>query len=144
MKKTSLVLLLAGVVSLAGVFSARAQTTDPALVKVPFKFIVGGKLLPAGSYRISAQTPDAAILLVSSVERKGISAIAVTQGLANQSSSTGSAVHVAFKNYDGQYFLSMVSMPNEDSREVLLSKASAEVMLAKLNLMPAERADTAK
>jgi hypothetical protein len=142
MKKTLVVLLVAGIVSLAGVFSARAQSTDPALVKVPFRFIVGGKLLPAGSYRISAQTQDAAILLISSFEQKSVAAFASTRAVANPS-STGGAVHVAFKNYDGQYFLAMVSMPGEDSREVVLSKTLAEQMLAKLNLTPADRADTA-
>jgi len=142
MKKTLVVLLLAGIVSLVGVFSARAQSSDPARVKVPFKFIVGGKLLPAGSYRISAQTQDAAILLISSLDQKSVAAFAATRPVPNPSSMR-SAVDVAFKNYDGQYFLAMVSMPGEDSREVVLSKPLAERMLAKLNLMPAERADTA-
>jgi hypothetical protein len=141
MKKTLVVLLVAGVVSLAGVFSVQAQSTDPALVKVPFKFIVGGTLLPAGSYRISAQTQDAAILLVSNLDRKDIGAMAVTQALVNPSSNDGT-VHVAFKNYGGQYFLSTVSMPGEDSRVVVLSQASAEQMLAKLNLKPAEAVAT--
>jgi hypothetical protein len=35
-------------------------------------------------------------------------------------------------------------MPGRDTREVLVSKVSAERTLAKLNLMPAEHADVAK
>jgi hypothetical protein len=142
MKKILAVALFAGVVSLVGISPALAQG-DPALVKVPFRFIVGDKVLPAGSYRIAAQTQDASILLITSLDGKSMAAFAATQGAFNPL-STSSEVRVAFKSFDGQYFLSQVSMPGRDTREVLVSKVSAERTLAKLNLMPAEHADVAK
>ncbi len=141
MKKSLVVLFLTGVVSLAGAVSAQAQSADAALVKVPFQFIVSGKVLPAGSYRISAQTPDAAVLLISSLKGSNVAAVTLTQ--AGLSASSDDAVRVAFTKYGGQYFLSMVSMPGEAARAVVLSPASAEQALARLNLKATGTADTA-
>jgi hypothetical protein len=142
MKKTLVVLLVAGVVSFAGVSLARAQSADPALVTVPFQFIVGGKVLPAGRYRITEQAENPSLLLITRLDGKPVGAFAATESEPNPL-STGGEVHVAFKKYDGQYFLWQVAMPFRDTREIGLSKASAERMLAKLNLMPAGHADVA-
>ncbi len=142
MKKSLVVLLVAGVVSLAGAFSAQAQGTDAALVKVPFQFIVSGKVLPAGSYRISMQTPNAAVLLISSLDGSNVAAVTLTQAQRNAYSPDGAA-RVAFTKYGGQYFMSSVSMSGEDSRAVVLSRTSAEQALAKLNLKASGTADSA-
>ncbi len=143
MKKISLALLVAGVVSLAGVSQARAQVNGPALFKAPFAFIVGDKVLPAGNYRITAQAEDSSVLMITNADGKGIAAFATTTG-GDLAPAGMKDVNVAFKNFDGHYFLSQVTMPSSSARVIHVTKVSAERTLARLNLMPIERADTAK
>ncbi len=140
MKKTLLGLLVVGLVTVGGVTSARAQSADPALVNIPFRFVVDGKLLPAGRYRISALAADSAVLLVENTNGRPAVFVATVRVAANPD-ETGSASHVTFRSYDGQHFLSMVSVPGEDAREIPLRTGAMDQMLARLNLLPAERAD---
>jgi hypothetical protein len=112
-------------------------------VKVPFHFIVGDKVLPAGSYRIAGQNEDPATLLITPTDGHSAAAFASTQWVGVPE-SMNTSVRLAFKNFDGQYFLWRVAMPGQDTREIVLSKESAERTLARLNLMPAEHANVAK
>ena len=137
MKKMLVALLVAGVGSFAGVAAARADG-DSAIVKVPFQFIVGEKVLPAGEYRIEAQGNDSSVLLITRADGKG-GAIAATQS-AGAPAPLDASVHVAFKNFLGRSFLWQVAMPGRDTRELKVTKASAEQVLARLNLMPAQPA----
>jgi hypothetical protein len=141
MKKLAIVLLVAGACSFAVVPVARAG--DPALVKVPFQFIVGERVLPAGEYRIEPQTSDATVLMVTNTAKGQASAFAVAPS-TGLGAAPGTLVHVAFKNFSGQYFLWQITMPGRDTQEVKLTKKQAEQTLVRLNLMPAERADVAK
>ncbi len=140
MKKALFALLVVAAVAIAAPRSASAQTA-PTLVKVPFQFIVGETVLPAGSYRIASQ--DSSALLITSLKGKPVAAFASTVRTENPT-PTNPHVHVAFKNIDGQYFLWQVSMPGSDSREVIVTRAQAKRTLAKLNLGRAEHADVAK
>ena len=55
MKKiTVAVLAIVGVVLAAG--SARAESRNEVRVEVPFAFVVGDKVLPAGNYRIESES----------------------------------------------------------------------------------------
>jgi hypothetical protein len=38
--------------------AAKAATSDQLLVKIPYEFVVGGKTLPAGTYRVSRVSFD--------------------------------------------------------------------------------------
>ncbi len=139
MKKMLIGVLMAGVVTFAGASLASAQD-DPTLVKVPFKFIVAGKLLPAGTYRIAKQAENPSLLMITPADTTGAGAFTETIG-AGVTAPDNKPVHVQFKNIDGQYFLSQVAMPGEDVRLVNVTKVEAERALVKLNLMPAEHAD---
>lgn len=143
MKKMLVAVLMAVVVMFAGSSLASAQS-NAALAKVPFKFIAGGKLLPAGSYRITVQPDDPTMLLITSDDHKSAAAFAVTEWAGGPDSAPGVKVHLTFKNFNGQYFLSQVAMPGQDTRLIPLTKGAAEQVLVRLNLMPAERADVAK
>lgn len=50
---------------------AKAQATDQLTVNIPYEFVVGGKTLPAGEYRIN-RIHDSSVgqLVLSSVENK--------------------------------------------------------------------------
>lgn len=140
MKKILVAMAAAGVLSLAGASLVQAQGADTGVFKAPFRFIVGDKLLPAGSYRVTDQGQPFGVLLVEGTAKGGTAAFAATEAAENPYPNS-TEVHVVFKSIDGQYFLWQVAMPGRDARRVALTKASAELALAKLNLMPAERAD---
>ncbi len=143
MKKLLLVLLVLGVVAIAGQRAPLAQTDDPAFVRVSFPFIVGDRLLPAGAYRITSDSQDPSVLYITSLTGKPAAAFTATIWADNPTLKDAD-VRVAFKNIDGQYFLWRVAMPGTDARVVNLTKAEAEHVLAKLNLMPTERGEPAK
>ncbi len=142
MKKLLFVVLAVGAIAFAGPRPAVAQSGN-ALVKIPFDFIVGDKLLPAGSYRIAPDTQDPTLLQIMSTQGKMVAAFAATGWTRNPNPRDPEA-HVAFKNVDGHMFLWQVSTPGNDAREIALTRIEAERTLARLNLMPAERTDSAK
>jgi hypothetical protein len=69
MRKQSLRILLA-VFGLAGLgVAAKAQDLDQVIVTIPFEFVVGGKTLPAGTYKTNRISNDKYEgLILSSVE----------------------------------------------------------------------------
>ena len=142
MKKFLFALAAVAAVAIAAPRSASAQTA-PALVNVPFQFIVGEVVLPAGSYRIASDSQASSVLLIASLKGRPIATFATTIRVDNQAPGDAQ-VHVAFKNIGGQYFLWQVAMPGSDTREVSFTRAQAERTLAKLDLGPADRANVAK
>ena len=141
MKKILLALLIVGVVAFAGPRPVFAQA-DAATVKIPFRFIVGDTLLPAGSYRITSDPRDPSLITIAALGGKPAT-FAVTQSAAGPG-ELDAKVQVAFKNIGGQYFLSQVAMPGSNSWEMVVTQAGAERTLAKLNLLPTQHADVAK
>ncbi len=141
MKKTFVSLLVAGIVVLAAVSPAVAQGSG-ALVKVPFEFIVGNKVMPAGEYRFATQTNDWSVVMITSTE-KGLAMFTSTQTVPD-SAISGSEAKLSFANYYGHYFLQQIAIPGRDAHRVLLTKEQAGQMLAKLNLMPVDNIATAK
>jgi hypothetical protein len=141
MKKMLVALLVAGVCSFAGVATARADD-NTVVVKVPFQFIVGDKVLPAGEYRIAPPGSDPSLLMITRIDGKG-GAMVITES-TGVPAPEGPKVNVTFKNFAGNCFLWQVGLPGRDTREVTLSKQSAERVLARLNLMPAQPAKSAK
>ncbi len=140
MKKILIALVAAGVLSFAGATLVQAQDTNVGLFKAPFRFIVDGKLMPAGSYRVSSQGQGFAVLLIESTDRSAAAAFTSTMAVENPYGDS-SQVHVEFKAIDGTYFLTQVALPGQDARRIFVTKANAEQVLAKLNLMPAEHVD---
>jgi hypothetical protein len=141
-KKILVALVAAGVVSLVASSPAAAQS-DAAKVKIPFQFIVGQRVLPAGSYRIAPQTADWAVVLITNMEGGAPAEFLTTEGLPHADVTDDSSL-VTFKKYDGHYFLQGVTVPGRDARQVRITKVEAERTLAKLNLLSAEPANVAK
>ena len=142
MRKMFVSLMVAGIVSLAVTWPAAAQSSA-AEVKIPFQFIVGNKVMPAGRYLVSTQTTDWAVVLITSLDGNAVAAFTSTQAVPH-SARDGSDAHVTFRKYFGQYFFQGVAVPGWDAREVNVTKEQAERTLAKLNLLSADRADSAK
>ncbi len=140
MKKMLLALLVLGIVTSAGVRSASAQSY-PALVNVPFDFIVADRVLPAGSYRITASPEDPTLLMIANTRNTRVAVLAASL----PAPTAGAAdARVMFKNVDGHMFLVRVAMPASGAREFVVTKPAAEATLARLHLMPEGHADSVK
>lgn len=144
MKKISFALVLAAVVTLAAGSRAAAQSSPVAtVVKVPFQFIVGDSVLPAGSYRISPQAADWSVVFITNLNGAP-AALVATEGLASSEPTPKDDSKVSFTRYAGHYFLQAVAVPGRDGRQVRITRAEAERTLAKLNLLGTQPANSAK
>ncbi len=140
MKRTLFSLVIAGAVALGAAPALHAQSTEPAIVNVPFSFIVSGKVLPAGKYRIATTGTDASSLVITSADDKANGAFASTERAPNPQASSDET-HVAFKTYMGQRFLWQVVTPGNEARQVMLEKPQMDRVLVRLNLLAPERGD---
>ena len=127
----------------AGRPTAAQMSKDAGLVKIPFRFIVGEKLLPAGTYQIWSESSDWEMMKIAPLGTKSPAATARTRPSPNPRQG-GTKVRVQFKNVHGHYFLQWVQMPFGDVHEVIVTPAQAERTLTRLNLMPAEPAGVTK
>ena len=138
-KKIFVMLLVAGIASLAGSLLAAGVGNDEAgLVKIPFRFIVGEKALPAGTYVIWSKSNDWEMMLISTAERPTMPVALVRTRPVPNPEPHRHGVYVQFESYLGQCFLHWVQMPLSDIHEVKLSRSQAERTLTRLNLMPTE------
>jgi len=105
MKKLCLRIALA-LVSFAGLgITAKAQVVDQIVVTIPFEFVVAGKTLPAGTYRVNRVSDDRwAGLILSSVENRA-SAIVHPNKVE---SAPAEKAHVSFETAGDEHFLSKI------------------------------------
>ena len=93
-------------VSFAGLgITAKAQVVDQVVVTIPFQFVVAGKTLPAGTYRVNRVSADKWDgLIFSSFENR---ASAIVHPIEVESTPDGKA-HVGFETAGGEHFLSKI------------------------------------
>jgi len=109
MKKQYVTVLFTLICVLGLGLGARAQEEDTVVTKVPFDFVAGGKVLPAGTYRVSRVAP-----------------ISGSRELEMSSYETGESVFVIptvfddvrsdkaqfnFEHLEDRYFLSAIETP---------------------------------
>jgi hypothetical protein len=105
MKKQYLRILMALVGFAAFAMAAHAQAVDQIVVTIPYEFVAAGKTLPAGTYRVNRISGDRfAGLVFSSFENRA----SVIVHPIEVESADGQNVHVAFRQIEGQYFLSKI------------------------------------
>jgi len=105
MRKQCLRILIALIVVAGLGVAARAQAPDQILVNIPYEFVVAGKTLPAGTYRVNpASNTDRETLLLSNFESR-----ATVMVLSSSIESTqASKPEVSFEQVGGQHFLSKI------------------------------------
>jgi hypothetical protein len=106
MRKQCLRILIA-LFSVAGSSMAtRAQARDQIVMTIPFEFVVAGKTLPAGTYKVNrvTDTGPSTLFLYSSENRT--SAIVLPSQVEGGSADK---VHVSFERVGGQYFLRKIA-----------------------------------
>jgi hypothetical protein len=109
MKKQYLTVLFTLICVLGLGVGARAQEEDTVVAKVPYDFVVGGQVLPAGTYRVSRVDPTTGSrqLEISSYETRASVFVIPT---VFDDVQTGHA-QFSFEHVGDTYFLSAVETP---------------------------------
>jgi hypothetical protein len=88
---------------------ARAQEQDTVVTKVPFDFVVGGQVLPAGTYRVSrADTTTGSRMLQISSYETGAGVFLVPAVFDDVESKNA---QLNFEHVGDKYFLSAIETP---------------------------------
>ncbi|HWO36927.1 MAG TPA: hypothetical protein VNO32_49750 [Candidatus Acidoferrum sp.] len=105
MKKQCMRILIA-LIGVAGLgMAARGQVPDQILVNIPYEFVVAGKTLPAGTYRVNRLSDaDHETLILSSVESRARVMVLSTSVESTQADKP----EVSFEHVGGQHFLSKI------------------------------------
>src|SRR4051794_18106570 len=110
MMKVSYVRIVSAFFALAALaVSGRAQVSDQLLVNVPYDFVVSGKTLPAGAYRVS-RVSDSALseLAIIGVENRKGAFLLSTEVSATHPEKAEEKPVLGFEHIGDQYFLSKV------------------------------------
>ena len=98
--------ILVAVTFLLGVgVAAKAETRPEITAKFPFQFVVGGKTLPAGTYKVSCLGDDPRSVLMFSNENSTASAFVLPLSIAEPSSDKPK---VGFERVGARYLLSSI------------------------------------
>jgi hypothetical protein len=104
MKKYAMILLTAASLLGFGV-AAKAETRAEIFVKLPFQFLVGGKTLPAGTYKVSRFSGDPFGALMLTNYDNTAAVFVLPSSIADASSDKP---QVDFKQVGGRYVLSSI------------------------------------
>jgi hypothetical protein len=105
MKKLYLRIVVA-LVGFAGLgITAKAQVPDQMVMTVPFAFVVSGKTLPAGTYRVNRLSDDRwQVLVISSYENNAIATVLPTE----VESAPANKPQVTFETAGNEHFLTRI------------------------------------
>jgi hypothetical protein len=105
MRKQCLRILIA-LIGVAGLgMAARGQVSDQIVVNIPHEFVVAGKTLPAGTYRVNRLSlTDHETLILSSLESRTRVMVLSTSVESTQADKPV----VSFEQVGGQHFLSKI------------------------------------
>jgi hypothetical protein len=127
-RTTARVIVAAAVMSAAGVSIASAQTR--VVAKVPFDFVVGETVMPAGSYTVQGVEDEAGVVSVESADGR---AAAVTLAQSTAPLEAFTEPHLVFEKFGGRYFLARVVAGAGDEQKILLTPAKMERELTVIN-----------
>jgi hypothetical protein len=126
MNRMRTVLALLGL--LVAVSSAQAQ--QPRVkADIPFPFVVGNRILPAGEYLLSRESSFNRVIAIRPADGKGGM---LSQTDTCESSKPSDKTKLVFHTLGGRYFLSEIWVEGND-RGVQLPKSKAEIEMAKNN-----------
>ena len=125
MKKQTMV--LAAVMAFTGMASTRvAQAQEPLVVNIPFDFVAGNQLLPAGEYSVKVSGTQHTLILI---DRK----YSLTSPFLNTNAVAASGIQteskLVFNRYGHRYFLSQIWRAG-DSQGRQLQKSAREKEIA--------------
>jgi hypothetical protein len=122
MKKLYLRILVA-LVGFAGLgVAAKAQAVDQIVTTIPFKFVVAGTTLPAGTYKVSRVWSDKSEALVISSYENNVSAVVLPTEVKNAPTDKP---ELTFEKAGEDHFLSKI----ETADNVFTIRVSPEALL---------------
>ena len=87
--------------------TAHGQVSDQLVVKIPWEFVVAGKVLPAGTYRVNRVSDvDQSQLFINSFENRVAVFVLAVSGEVN--ASRDEQPRVSFQQAGDQHFLSKI------------------------------------
>jgi hypothetical protein len=104
MKKYAMI-LIAVTFLLGPGLAAKAETRVEVIAKLPFQFVVGGKTLPAGTYKVSRLSDDPFSVLMLTSDNNNASVFVLPRSIARPSSYKP---QVDFEQVGRQYLLSSI------------------------------------
>jgi hypothetical protein len=105
---------------------------------VPFNFIVGTQVMPAGQYTVDSGSFNAAVIIRSD---DCVRATMAVFGSGLRSTATSNLGKLVFHRYGGTYFLSEIWQPGNEGRQ--LPETSRERELAAKQVAPERSTITA-
>lgn len=115
----SLVLMLTAV-------AVCAQSKRSKVTKIPFRFIVGQKTLPAGEYTLEPNRKDSHNVWL--IQRRDGRTTALFTTMPVRASETQEKGELIFHKYGDQYFLSQIWTPGSQSgRELLMPRLERQL-----------------
>jgi len=111
MKKLNYVRILVAVVGIFGLgLAAEAEVRGEIVVTLPFEFVVAGKTLPAGTYKVGHVSDNKFNSLILTNRDTGHSVFVLPSD--NESTSTDMP-QVSFQRVGGEHFLSAIETRND-------------------------------
>jgi hypothetical protein len=116
--------------------AAPAETSDQLLVTIPYDFVVGGKTLPAGTYRVSrVSTTDLGTLLLKNVDNHA----GVLLNASEWEDVRADKPELQFQQIAGQHFLSAIET-SEHVFNIPVSKSAVLLAMKSQQGSPASNA----
>ena len=86
--------------------AAHGQVPDQLNVKIPYEFVVAGKILPAGTYRVNRISDNNKLALVISSFENRSAVLVLSSDVAER--TDGEQLGVSFQQVGGQHLLSRI------------------------------------
>ncbi len=123
------ILATAGLGILLAGQTASAQVADQVVAHVPFQFVAGDAVLPAGTYTVRPDSSDPTMLWIINADGRPASAVLTEWGGPD---NDGTQAMLQFKKYGEAYMLSSVALPGEAARQIPIPKKEVEADLVKV------------
>ena len=128
-RKISGLMMAAALAVLATASIARAN--DEVIATVPFPFIAGDVLMPAGEYSVRVASDDMSVWAITSVDGRHHALIST---IAAPPARTLTPPELIFDKFANEYFLAKVVLDSSDQREIPLKPATMEHEIVKVAL----------
>jgi len=135
LKGVATLMLVVGLMLVAGVATANGQSGNALVAEVPFEFVVGDKTLASGEYRLSTVTNAADMLMINNAKSRD-RAIRLAIPIGQQNAAT--SARLVFHRYNNRYFLSEVWVSGDSVGRQLRKSAQERAMARELAAIPAK------
>ena len=113
--------------------SAFAQSS--ATAKVPFPFLVDGRVLPAGEYRVALADDMSDVIQIIGADGQA-EALTIVEAVESSRSANDEPCTFQFRKVGDHYFLSQIDIQGEASLRVTLTEKEISAAVASITAVP--------